>query len=81
MIAQGTDGVSQGNKEEGAMRRGNMMHWAPWEKEFLKPEGWFERSHELTGKSTSDNGLLYPHMAQGVYVWKPAPAPATVPID
>eukprot|EP00957_Ditylum_brightwellii_P102567 7817404-Ditylum_brightwellii.AAC.1 len=42
--------------------------WEPWETEFLEPEGWFEKCHDISRGSSNDSGLWYPHMTQGVYV-------------
>eukprot|EP00957_Ditylum_brightwellii_P096570 7355057-Ditylum_brightwellii.AAC.1 len=58
-----------------------VFSWAPGEIEILEPEGWFERGHDITGRSTRGNELWYPHMAQGVYVWELAPVTAVVEIE
>eukprot|EP00957_Ditylum_brightwellii_P095393 7266203-Ditylum_brightwellii.AAC.1 len=47
----------------------------------MESEGWFERGHDITGGSTMSNGLGNPHMAQGVYVWEPAPVAVAVTIE
>ena len=44
--------------------------------EILKPEGWFERGHDLDGGEKNCDGMWIPKYKDGVYIWAPPPAAA-----
>ena len=52
---------------------------------FLKPEDWFERGHDIAGKTpdTADksNRMWNPLIRPGTYVWSPPPTAADVALE
>ena len=49
--------------------------------EVLKPEGWFERGHDLVGGTTNSDGMWVPEYRNGVYIWAPPPAAAEAALE
>ena len=49
--------------------------------EILKPEGWFERGHDLSGGSVNSDGMWVPAYKNGVYIWAPPPAAAEAALE
>ena len=46
------------------------------EVEVLKPEGWFERGHDIIGDAANCDGRWIPKYQSGNFIWAPAPAGA-----
>lgn len=58
--------------------------WMPEEEaEWLKPEDWFVRGHNIVDGSGVDNGdgLMVPLYKKGLFIWTPPPAAAGVAIE
>ena len=49
--------------------------------EVLKPEGWFERGHDLAGGEVNSDGMWVPVYKNGVYIWAPPPAAAEAALE
>ena len=49
--------------------------------EFLTPEDWFERGHDIKGYSTNLDGVTIPSYDKGLMVWSPPPAAARFAIE
>jgi len=49
--------------------------------EVLKPEGWFERGHDLVGGTTNSDGMWVPEYKNGIYIWAPPPAAAEAALE
>ena len=49
--------------------------------EILKPEGWFERGHDLDGGEKNCDGMWIPKYKDGVYIWAPPPAAAEAALE
>ena len=46
--------------------------------EFLDPEGWFERGHDMSGGVKNVDGIWIPSYRPGTFVWTPPPAAARI---
>eukprot|EP00957_Ditylum_brightwellii_P181082 13794150-Ditylum_brightwellii.AAC.1 len=55
--------------------------WAPRETEFITPEGWYERRHDIDGRAYYTDSLWYPCIQPGVFVWDPLPTAAIAAIE
>lgn len=44
--------------------------------EFLDPEGWYERGHDIIGGTYNCDGMWLPTCRKGMYVWSPPPCVA-----
>jgi hypothetical protein len=51
------------------------------EVEWLEPEGWFERGHDIHGSSVNADGVWTPGYKKGSFIWSPPPAAAGVVLD
>ena len=49
--------------------------------EVLKPEGWFERGHDLAGGAINSDGMWVPKYKNGIYIWAPPPAAAEAALE
>jgi hypothetical protein len=49
--------------------------------EFLSPNDWFERGHDLLGGEFDKKGFWRHTVVQGTYVWAPPPAAAEVALE
>ncbi|GFH55601.1 hypothetical protein CTEN210_12077 [Chaetoceros tenuissimus] len=91
MISQGTDGLSHGNLLSGVMagleRYSNLKTWIQSfvddSTEFLSPEDWFRRGHDIVPKEFEINvdGIKLPRVRMGTFVWAPPPCLAEVAIE
>jgi hypothetical protein len=102
MVAQGTDGVSQGHLKEGvstgesmlsfislhllALQRSETLKdwiksWLGNQAEFLEPEDWFERGHDMSGGCKDSKGYWRPKILPGTFVWTSPPAAANVALE
>jgi hypothetical protein len=55
--------------------------WVAPTVEFLKPEGWFERGHDISGGDYNDKGFYIPNLVSGTFIWTPPPAAAGVALE
>ena len=46
--------------------------------EFLTPEGWFERGHDIAGGDSNVDGVWIPSYRPASFVWSPPPAAARI---
>ena len=70
--------------ERSDMLAGWLKSWgeAKGEKlEFLEPEDWFVRGHDIVGYSTNIDGLDEPIHKSGFFVWTPPPGAAEVALE
>ena len=105
MIAQGTDGLSRGNFNEGVMSGQSMLSYVPlahtalkrspgikswvedWTRglktnlEWLQPEDWFVRGHDMKGSQVNIDGMWMPRYQKGTYVWTPPPCLASFAVE
>ena len=49
--------------------------------EFLTPEGWFERGHDVNGSTTNSDNVWIPTFTKGSFVWAPPPAVSGIVMD
>ena len=49
--------------------------------EFLQPDDWFERGHDISGFTRNIDGVTIPTYSSGVMVWAPPPAAARFAIE
>ena len=87
MIAQGTDGLSRGDKSTGLMQRVSMEAFVPLHLSALERSGEL-RSWLLTAAAKSlDPIFLEPNdwftkgQGQGTFIWHPAPTAANVVVE
>ena len=57
-----------------------IVSWAGKDAEFLSPEQWFHRGHDLI-KGTKLNGFYWPGVKPGTFVWSPPPGAADVAVE
>jgi hypothetical protein len=102
MIAQGTDGISQGCLREGVGTGNSMLsyiplhlnagecntgmkewieRWAGKDIEFLSPEDWFVRGHDIIRSVKDKLGFWQTETKHGTFVWMPPPAAADVAVE
>jgi hypothetical protein len=55
--------------------------WAGPKTEYLQPEGWFERGHDLIGGEIDPQGAWCPLHKPGTFVWSPPPAAAGAALE
>ena len=55
--------------------------WLGSHAEFLEPEDWFERGHDISGGETDAKGFWRPRILPGTFVWSPPPAAAAVALE
>ena len=49
--------------------------------EFLTPEDWFERGHDICGGALNDDGIWIPSFSSGTFIWTPPPAAGQVAVE
>jgi hypothetical protein len=86
-VTAGTDMLSFIPLDKSALERSPILlkdwiqAWSGSGTEFLQPEGWFERSHDLIGGELDEYGHWAPKHKSGTFVWVPPPAAAAVAIE
>jgi len=60
-----------------------IMSWAGNEVDWLSPEDWFVRGHDLRDGEFEENldGLKLPILRKGTYIWTPPPAAACFALE
>jgi len=58
-----------------------VQSWATPKAEFLEPEDWFERGHDIKGGGLNDYGMYVPTIVCGTFIWSPPPAAADVALE
>jgi hypothetical protein len=55
--------------------------WLGQQAEFLSPDDWFERGHDVSGGSKDVKGFWRPKILPGTFIWTPPPAAASVALE
>jgi hypothetical protein len=55
--------------------------WLGNQAEFLEPEDWFEKGHDMSGGFKDSKGYWRPKILPGTFVWTPPPAAADVALE
>jgi hypothetical protein len=58
-----------------------ISEWAGTELEYLSPEDWFTRGHDIDGGELDSLGFWRPIYRSGTFVWLPSPASADVAME
>jgi hypothetical protein len=58
-----------------------IQSWLGRQAEFLSPDDWFERGHDVSGGSKDSKGFWRPKTCPGTFVWSPPPAAASVALE
>eukprot|EP00957_Ditylum_brightwellii_P089529 6817853-Ditylum_brightwellii.AAC.1 len=73
MIAQGTDGLSRASQVSPTLIDW-VRSWVGQDLITLEPDDWFEQGNNIAGDYKDINGMWYPRLELGSYLWEPAPA-------
>ena len=49
--------------------------------EFLSPEGWYERGHDILGGTKNEDKVWTPNYKDGTFIWTPPPAAAQTAVE
>jgi hypothetical protein len=58
-----------------------IQSWLGQQAEFLSPDHWFERGHDVSGGSKDSKGFWRLKTCPGTFVWSPPPAAAAVALE